>query len=152
MSGKLKLELVWWVVTAVVVSTVMFPIWRGYPEFGFRFLNVVFIVVFVTFTRYIFLLRYTFLAERQYVKIGMILFSLLITLTLIVQMNDFQRYVSEHNLSDMLRGVVTERQEALWGYIKTEFVLFAMGSIVASIVLPARLMMSVWRVSNHEGI
>ncbi len=154
MNSKVGLEVVWWIATGLAVAVVMFPIWSAFPPPGFPFSssNVVFIVAFITFTRYIFLLKYTFLAYRQYVKIAMILVGLMVTLSLIIQLNDFQRLASESIAGDIMKGVSIEKQESVWSYIKTELPLFAIGSIIASIVLPVRLLMSVWRVRNQAGV
>ena len=67
---KLLLEGIWWFITAIIVSLVMYPIWSNFPEFKFNVVNIVNITAFVTFTRYIFLLKYTFIAKMEKVKIG----------------------------------------------------------------------------------
>ena len=79
--------------TAVIVVVVMYPIWTQFPEFKFQWTNVLYIVVFLTFTRYTFLLRYTFLAKAQNVKIGFILLTLIIILGLVTQIQDFNVWI-----------------------------------------------------------
>ncbi|RMG81163.1 MAG: hypothetical protein D6714_13420, partial [Bacteroidetes bacterium] len=75
----LRLELFGWVITAVLVLGALFPIYRmletNYP---FWWTNALCIVVFVTFIRYIFLLKHTFLAQGEPLKI--VLFFLCIPL------------------------------------------------------------------------
>ena len=69
MNNRITLELVWWLVTAVIVAVIMFPIWKDFPEFKFQITNIAFIICFVTFVRYAFFLKHTFLAKFQLFKI-----------------------------------------------------------------------------------
>jgi hypothetical protein len=148
MNLKLQLELLWWLITATIVFVIMYPISRDYPSFNHFYKNILFIVCFVTFTRYIFFLQYTFLAQAQVVKVGLILISILAISSIVLQMNEFQREAANYNIDDLLKTVAQPKREKLWSYIKSEIVFFAMGSIIAGIILPIRLVISIWRVKN----
>ena len=68
-SLTLKMELVWWILTAVIAFAVLFPIMKSVDKYPFLFPNLVFMFFFITFTRYIFLLKHTILANRQLLKV-----------------------------------------------------------------------------------
>ncbi len=65
------LEIIWWVATATVAFALIYPIRRALPVWPFQGWNIAFIVIVITFTRYIFLLRHTFLAKRQVLKVAL---------------------------------------------------------------------------------
>jgi hypothetical protein len=138
--------------TAVIVGIVMYPIWTQFPEFKFQGTNVVYIVAFLTFTRYTFLLRYTWLAKAQNAKIGFILLTLIIILGLMTQIQDFNVWIDAGDPERLMPLVPISKRDGLLSYIKSEFLFFAVGAIVASVFLAGRLMQSVWRTRNKEGV
>jgi hypothetical protein len=138
--------------TAVVVGVVMYPIWTQFPEFKFQWTNVVYIVAFVTFTRYTFLLRYTLIAQAQNVKIGFILLTLMIILGLTTQIQDFNVWIDAGDPERLMPLVPISKRDSLLSYIKSEFLFFAVGAIVAAVFLSGRLMQSVWRTRNKQGV
>ena len=138
--------------TLIVVGVVMYPIWTQFPEYAFNGTNTVYIIAFFTFTRYTFLLRYSFLASAQNVKIGFILFTLIIILGLITQIQDFNVWIDAGDPDRLMPNVPQSKRDGLLNYIKSEFMFFAVGAIVASAFLAGRLLMSVWRMRNKEGV
>ena len=150
---KLLLEGIWWLVTAIIVSLVMYPIWSNFPEFKFNVVNIVNITAFVTFTRYIFLLKYTFIAKMEKVKIGFVLFTLMIVIAITTQIQSFNVWIDGGDPDVLLSSVgKSSVRESLLNYIKSEFLFFAVGAVVASAFLAGRLLMSVWRTRNKEGV
>jgi glucan phosphoethanolaminetransferase (alkaline phosphatase superfamily) len=148
----LAIEVISLLMTAIVVAVVMYPIWTQFPEYKFNGTNIVYILAFVTFTRYTFLLRYTLIASAQNVKIGFILLTLIIILGLVTQIQDFNVWIDAGDPDRLMPNVPQSKRDALLKYIKSEFMFFAVGAIVASVFLSARLMMSVWRTRNKEGV
>ena len=149
---KLLLEGIWWFVTAIIVSLVMYPIWSNFPEFKFNAVNIVNITAFVTFTRYIFLLKYTFIAKMEKVKIGFVLFTLMIVIAITTQIQSFNVWIDGGDPDVLLSSVgKSSARESLLNYIKSEFLFFVIAAIVSAIVLAGRLMVSVWSVRNRGG-
>lgn len=148
-KNKLALEVIWWIMTVIIVGVVMYPIGKQFPEFRFMWTNIAYIVAFITFTRYTFFLEYTFMAAAQYVKIGIILFTFAIILGLSTQIQDFNVWFDAGDPDRLMPNVAASQRDSLSSYIKTEFLFFAVGSIVASLFLSIRLMQSVWRFRNE---
>ncbi len=149
MNNKLTLEFVWWVVTAVILSIVMMPIWIDFFQFKFHWTNVVFVLCFVTFTRYGFLLKHTFLASWEYGKIGFVLCTLMIVGILSVQIQDFNVWYDNGDPNVLLASVKESKREGLLEYIRTEFLFFAVASIISAFFLAGRLLFSIWRFRNR---
>ena len=147
-KNKILFEIIWWCATAVVVATVMLPIWRTFPTFPYQQINIIYIAAFITFTRYAFLLKYTFLADANYIKIGFILFTLTIVAWLLFSMQDFQIWREQGDLDKMLPNMSYQKRESILSYLKSEFVFFAIGSIIAALFLAGRLFFSFRRGRN----
>ena len=70
--GKLMMEIIWWIITAIVVFMAAQPLWMNFVQYSFVYELIMFGVVFITYTRYLFFMKYTFLAEAQIVKFVLI--------------------------------------------------------------------------------
>ena len=67
-SLHFRLEIIWWIFTLILAAGILYPILREVDDYPFLVINIIFVIVFVTFTRYIFLLKHTFLAKQQLIK------------------------------------------------------------------------------------
>lgn len=147
-AQKLRLEFLWWVLTAALVVLVMAPIYlytEGYP---FWKVNIIYIVTFVTVARYIFLLPTTFLAKIQQLKVALVFLTIPAIFMLIQEMNRFQVFLDYNEPEDLVGLLPIETSRAMVRYIRSEFILFGVGSVIALVVLPFRMIISVWRYRN----
>ena len=149
-KNKLLFEIIWWCITAVVVAVVMLPIWKEFPRFPYQQTNILYVITFITFTRCAFLLKYTFLADAVYVKIGFMLVTLALIAWLTFSMQDFQIWREQGDMEKMFPGVSFEKRESILSYLKSEFIFFAIGSIVAAVFLAGRLFFSFRRKRSSE--
>lgn len=143
-----RLEIVWWVITALVASVILFPVYYQLPDYQFLWPNLAFIVVAITFARYIFLLRYTFLAKLRYVKVGIIFSCIFITFLLIQEINTFQTFLDENGTEPIVGALARENQAPMMTYIRSEMLLFGVAAVVSCFILPLRLVVSIWRRWN----
>lgn len=153
---KITLEVIWWIVTAFIVFAVLFPITAVFKSYPFLWANIAFIVIFITFTRYIFLLKNTFLARLTWLKVILLIGSIPLVFTLISQFYNFQIFIDEEgtqslfSLKYLKEQVPIRNQDGLGGYIRTETIFFAVGSIITTILMPFRMILSLWRTYNTE--
>ena len=149
LNNKVLFELIWWVITAVIVTVIMYPIWADFSIFKFNLTNTLFVACFVTFVRYAFFLKYTYLAHWEKGKIMIVLFSIAIMGTLAFQIQDFNVWYDNGDPDILLKTVKASKREGLLEYIKTEFLFFAVAGIISVIFLAGRLLHSVWRLRNR---
>lgn len=149
---KLKLELLWWLLTFIIVIAVLFPIFYKLPTYPFTAVNVIFILIFITFIRYVFSLPNTFLAHYQFVKVGIILVCPIIIFYLISQVNYFQTFMDEEGMDALVGSLPYDERNDMASYIRNELLLFGVGSIVSAIFLPLRLVLSIWRGYNRGTV
>jgi len=144
------LELIWWAVTALIVVGVLLPIYQSTVDYPFWGINILFIVAAVTLTRMIFLTKFTFLADRKYLKFVLILIAAPIVFFFIEQLVGFQSYLDEIGLDDVLKNLRTEDQESMLNYIRNEMIFFGTAAIISMIVFPIKMVKSIWRNFNPE--
>jgi hypothetical protein len=152
-SNKILLEAIWWVVTAIIVTVVMYPIWTNFPAYKFNGVNIATIVLFITFARYTFFLKYTFLATLQYAKIGFVLVTIAIVATLMTQIQSFNVWIDGGDPDVLLESVGNAaNRESLLNYIKSEFLFFVVAASISALFLSGRLLISIWRLRNRGKV
>jgi len=120
--------------------------------YPFLISNLVFIVVFITLTRYAFLLEHTILAKAQLIKVGIVLISVPIIFLLIEGLSNFQNYLDEEGLDKFLPLMNIDSQQGMINYIKSEMLFFGVGAIIIAILFPIRMVISIWRNRNTNKI
>ncbi|MCC6283102.1 MAG: hypothetical protein IT262_21020 [Saprospiraceae bacterium] len=149
-SLVVQLELVWWAITAVVVIAVLYPIYKAMYSWPFVQWNILFIVVLITLSRYIFMMQHTFLAQRQVLKIALLLIMFPATFALISGLNGFLTYIEEHTWEAMTGHLPEEPRLSMEAYIRGEMLFFGAGSILAAPLFAISLMRSIWRTRNRR--
>ncbi|GJM35246.1 MAG: hypothetical protein DHS20C18_42470 [Saprospiraceae bacterium] len=148
----IRLEMIWWLITAIVVIVVLFPIQQTLSNYPFYRANIIFIVGFITFTRYIFLLRYTFLGPLQILKVAIAFLMIPTTFLLVQEINHFQLFLDEEGLDALVGELPFGKRENMVGYIRAEMLFFGTGVCIAAVVIIFRLLISVWLLRNRGRI
>lgn len=149
---RILLELTWWVITFVVVWAVLAPIDKAMYIWPFRTWNIVFVVALVTFTRHIFLLEHTFLANHQVTKIVFLLLMFPATFMLISGVMGFMGYIEDNTWEGLTGHLPMVEKLAIEKYIWTEMLFFGIGSAFAAPVFAGRMMLSIWRTRNRGTV
>lgn len=156
MSSKsalyLRLELVWWLFTALVILLILYPIYNKLTGFPFYWMNGIYIVSAITLTRYMFLLPYTFLARLQIVKVGLVFVSIPFIFYLVESIYIFNEYLDNNRLQAMVSGLPGGEQEGMVNYIKNEMLLFGVAAVISAVAFPFRMIISIWRLRNKVGV
>jgi hypothetical protein len=146
---SLLLEFIWWLLTAILVIAVLSPIHKAMYVWPYEIWNIAFIVALVTFTRYIFLLRHTFLASRQVVKIVFLLLMFPAIAVLITGLHSFLQYIEDYTWEPLTGHLPPADKRSVETYIWNEMLFFGSGSILAAPVLAGKLFWSVWQTRNR---
>lgn len=152
-TNFLQLELLWWAITIALTALLILPIYTSSPSYTFFWLHILYIVSFITLSRHLFFLRFTFLAYRPLLKL--ILFFLVIPFVfyLVQELNFFQTYLDENGPEYLLgkrRGELTDL--SLVTYIRTQILFFGIGSIITAILFGFRMIISIWRNRNRGTV
>ncbi len=149
---KGQLEALWWAFTLVLVVGMLYPIWRYGQGFPFLFQNAVFIVLFVTLVRYLFLLKYTFLARAEKWKIALIFVSMLLFAYTFRAWADFRAYLRADGFEPHFAHLALDDMFALARYARNELLFFTTGTLIATVLFPFRMIVSIWRVRNRGTV
>ena len=151
-AQKLRLEFIWWIFTLLLICIVLLPIWQRAPAYPFFIENAFFIAAFVTFTRYIFLLPITLIARKKWIKLIIILASAILFFVMTTALSDFNNFLDVEGLQTLVTHLHVHRQSNIINYMKSEMIFFGVGSIIAGILLPLRMLVSLWRMRNRGTV
>ncbi len=147
---SLKLELLWWIFTLVVVAAVIIPILSSIEHYPFTKINILFVVVFITLARYIFLLRHTFLAKQQKLKAVLIFLSIPFIFYLISELYSFQTYLDENGVEAFIdTSLSIEKRNQLTAFIRNQMMFFGAGAVITTFMFPFRMLLSIWTLRNR---
>ena len=147
MNKKISLELLWWVITAMLTIAILYPM-ISMGNYEFLWSNVFLIVTFVTLTRYIFLLPQTLLAGIEWAKAALILVAPILIFLLIQEINRFQTFLDKFGWEAVITNEGAIKQKGLSKYIYTEMLFFGVGGVISAFLFPVRMVISIWRVRN----
>jgi hypothetical protein len=151
-KNLILLELIWWVITAVIIYAVLYPINQAIYVWPFKGWNIFFIIVLITLTRYIFLLQHTLIAQKQVVKIVLILLMFPLTFICIDGLNSFMRFYGEVTFEPYTGHLPGKQKMAMDAYLWNEMIFFSVGAAITAPVFAGRLFMSIWRTLNRGTV
>jgi hypothetical protein len=152
MKHKLLAELLFILITVVMAGLIMLPIWNYYGnKYPFYFYNISFIIIFITGVRYIFLLKYTPFSHSKRAKVFLLFFCIPLLLYFIDGFYEFTSYLNEEGFVAISDDNL-EKSEHLADYTKMEYLFFAVSAIITMIIIPFRMVNSVWRQHNKGTI
>lgn len=148
-SGKWLLEVVWWVVTVVFMVIVLLTIYTKLgADYPFYKSNMAFIAIAVTAIRYMFLLKHHWVSSSKWIKALFMVIPIPIFFYLIGAFYEFQSYSDEQGLSAMMTDLPYKAQLRLSKYIHVEMVFFFAAAMISTVLMPFRMLISIWREIN----
>ena len=153
-TGQLrrKLEMIWWGFTLIAVLAVLLPIALQTQSYPFYVPNAAYIVIFITFTRYAFFLKHTFIANMLWLKLLIMGAGAITVFIIIMSLGDFSNYLEEQGLQTLVADLSISRQYSLMRYIQSEMLFFGVASAVSAVLLPLRMLISIFRMYNHGTV
>ncbi len=152
---KLQMEIIWWILTVIITFMLVYPIINNMVNYQFLYANIIFIVIFITYTRYLFQLKHTFLAYAQVVKFILIFATIPLVFKLVEFIFAYLDFLETEGLNTFdayfRKGLSVEKRNQLLAYMSREFLFFGVASVIVAVVLPFRLLISFWRVYNKSG-
>jgi hypothetical protein len=152
---KLQLEIILCLVTAIITFMVIYPILNNFVKFDFLYRNIIFVVIFVTYTRLIFLLKHSLISHVQWMKFVIIFVSIPLVFKLIEWIFNFQIFLQTEGLDSynayFKPGLSDKERQSLLTYMQREFLFFGVAATISAILLPFRMLISFWRVYNKTG-
>jgi len=146
------LELLTLLFSVILTFLVLLPLTNKQVEYPFFIENAVFIISFVLIIRYLFFLKYSFLAKQQIIKVGLVFVFIPFIFYLISSFHGFRTFLDVEGMYAPMQYLPAEKGQKLGDYMYYEMVFFGSGAIVASIIFPFRLIISVWTLKNRGKV
>ena len=137
-------EGLWWAFTFVLAGLVLLPIYSTVPSFPFFFPNFLFVVVAVTATRYLFLLEVTWLRDRLILQAAVVILMVPLIFYMVQAFNAFIIYFDEQGPDVLIKNLASDTGTTMDRYMHAEYRFFGVWAVVASAVLPFRLIYNAW--------
>lgn len=145
-------ELLWWLFTLVFVAAVLYPI-QGYIKSDHQTINILFIVLSVTYFRFIIFLDTVPYLGSTWTKVGLFIINALIFFQFLRAIQGFLDVIDSHTLSSFLTEEYmfahAEEVDRVFMYFKREYILFATTCQMLLVILNVRLLYSVWSSGKH---
>jgi glucan phosphoethanolaminetransferase (alkaline phosphatase superfamily) len=149
---KWEAELLWWILTLIIIVMVLLPVYKSTSDYPFYVENTLFIIIFITFFRYIFFLPLSFIARKKWIKVFIILAAAIFFFVSITALGDFRNFVDEKGLQTLVDHLHVTEQSRVIEYVKNQMIFFGVGSIITGIILPIRMIISLWRMKNKGTV
>ncbi len=154
---KALVELMGIGITALIAGGILYPIFQNFVQpFPFLESNIICIVLFLTYVRYIFLLKHSWFSHIFLIKMALMLLSFPLGMWLMYQNREFLQFADSELPDSLLTLMRTDKPEtelvSIIKYIRAEYILFVTGAFLANVALFFRLLMSVWRGINRGSV
>jgi len=144
----LKYDIIWMAFAAIVAYMLIYPIDRVIYQYPFRLENMMFIFAFIVLLRYLFFLSQTILSKNIILKILFAVGSIPLFLFLMNKMSLFRGFLGDTGLDQFMLHLSDSSQINMSRYIRTEVLVFGVGSMIATAFIPFLMLVSIWRQIN----
>lgn len=119
--------------------------------YQFYLSNFISILLFLTFTKWIFLLPFTPFSRMKWFKFLFIFLPIPLFLYQIDGLYDFQRYIDEEGTISFLKGSQDLEDYNFGRFMKYQYIFFNVAALVSIALLPIRMIVSFWRTTNTRN-
>lgn len=139
----------WIGVTLLVSTLILFPIYYVAREgYLFYISNFVAIFIFLSLTRYIFMLKHTPFARVKWFKFLWIFLPIPLLMLSIDNMMEFQQYLEEEGTYALIKANNGDIKFSVIQWIRSQYIFFGVGAIIVLLLIPVRMIISFWRTTN----
>jgi hypothetical protein len=149
MSKKWSFELYSWFFVIVFAALFILPIYYSVGHlYQYYIRNIASIIVFVTLTRYIFLLSFTPFSNAKWFKWLLIFVPIPLILLQIDSIFSFLRFLDEEGTASLFRSSIDMEDYKIGKFIKIQYLFFSIGALITLFAIPIRMIISFWRTIN----
>lgn len=140
-----------WVFTFLFCCLILGPIYvKTGINYSFYLQNGVSILLFLTFARLIFLLRFAPYARSGILRFLLIAVCIPLFMYQLNNLYDFQRFMDEEGTISFFKGEYQQSDYQIGRIIRYQFVFFSVASLVSIAAMPVRMIISFWRTTNTK--
>jgi hypothetical protein len=149
MRREWNFEITSFLFIAGVVALFVLPVYNESDQlYRFYTENIVGIFVFFTFSKYIFLLKFSPFARLKWLKFMLIFACIPLMMYLVDSLYEFQKFLDEEGIASVLLHTGDMNNYNFGKFIRYQFMFFTTGAIVVTALMPVRMIISFWRTHN----
>ncbi len=146
------IEAVWISISLIASLLVILPIRLYGVEYPFIKINLMFVFGLITFSRWLFLWKYTPYAWFKIWKLALIFIMIPVIFIGINKFYDFKIFLDEIGIQELLSGYNENEQKSLSLYIRSEMIFFGTGFVISAILVPMKMIWSIWKQYNRNEV
>lgn len=147
-DNRFLIALLWLLLLILLPIAVLWPVFSNQVDYLFYFDNILFITLSVLFLRYIFFLKFTWIKNTIIPKLILLFAGIVSAVYSYYILNKFTGFYNDNGIYHSLDTMELSKQYFLGNYIYRQFIFFASFTIVTGLILPIKMLVSVWRVFN----
>ena len=144
-AQKIKIEIGFLLLAVIISGLVVLPIVNAGIEFELLAYNFAYVVVAVTFIRW--LVRWDLhpLSDSKIGKVLIIFMTPVLFFPLLEGIHSFIEFKDQQGLESIMTHLSHKKQQFYTAYLRNEYLFFAVGSFITSIFLIFKMLRSIWR-------
>lgn len=147
---KIIRELLWWTFSIIVAYIILHPI-LDVLYYKYLLTNLLFILLFITYFRYIIFFKEILLFRNKWVRIAIFLLNIHLFIVVLANLQLLTVLLDTFSLDEFASGYKIElsqmEQARIWKYMYREIVATAVGSLIMIIGINIRILVSYFRKS-----
>lgn len=145
---KVIRELLWWLFTVVTCIIIMYPIMESI-YYRYMFVNVLFIVVLITYFRYIIFYKDILLFQNKWLRLAVFLFNFHLFIVILSKVQLFSLLLDTFSLDEFAlnykESLGLVEQSNLIKYIHRQAIFTSVGSLIMIVGINLRIFISYFR-------
>ena len=144
-SKRFTIELIFITLSIVLASLIILPIINAGIKFDLIIYNFIYVIVSITFIRW--LVRWDLhpLTDSKVAKIIIICLTPMLFFPLLEGIHSFVEFRDQEGLSSIMTHLTHRKQQFFTKYLSNEYLFFAVGSLITSFLLIFKMLRSIWR-------
>ncbi len=151
-QNKWFAELIWILLSIFLSLIALIPMYVYQVDYPFVHINMLFIIGFVNFTRWLFLWKYTPYAWYIPLKLVLVFVMIPVIFTGFNKFFEFRIFLDDIGLQEILTQCSERDQRNLSLYIRSEMIFFGTAYILASSLVPFKMIWSIWKQYNRNEV
>jgi hypothetical protein len=151
-SSRWTAELLGILITVIFAGILVYILNANIIRYHFVIINFLAIALFLTFSRYILLLQYTPFAFNTWMKLILLFGTIPLFFYFIDGIYEFLRMLDEEGIEPYVNSDSADFRWNFAKFTKYQFLFFITGTLCTLIMLPVRMIVSIWRVRNKGTV
>jgi hypothetical protein len=151
-NSRWTAELLSILITVIFAGVLVWVINENIIRYDFVTINFLSIALFLTFSRYILLLKYTPFAFNAWVKVILLFSAIPLFFYFLDGIYEFLKMLDEEGIEPFVNSDNADFRWNFAKFTKYQFLFFITATLCTLFMMPVRMIVSIWRVRNKGTV